>query len=74
MNASKLKNLPLSHRNKWAGLTDEEKAEAIKEDEESITPKQHADITAFVQEQLKKGIKPRQIKKMVKKKFKVILI
>lgn len=71
---SKLKNLPLSHRNKFAGMTDEQKEEAIKKDEASIDPKVHAEIKAYVQELLAKRMKPRQIKKMVKKKFKVILI
>lgn len=70
----KLSQLPLEVRQRFHGMTDDEKIAAIKKYEEEMAADKHAEIQEYVKEQLKKGLKPRQIKKMVKKKFKVILI
>lgn len=74
MNPSKLKNLPQDVRRRFNGMTDEEKEAEIKKYEEEVGAEKQAEIQKFVNMQLSKGIKPRQIKKMVLKKFKVVVI
>jgi len=74
LNPSKLKNLPQDVRRRFNGMTDEEKETEIKKYEEEVGAKKQAEIQKFVNIQLSKGIKPRQIKKMVKEKFKVVVI
>jgi len=74
MNPDKLKNLPQDIRRRFNGMTDKEKEAEIKKYESEMTPEKQAEIQKFVNVQLSKGVKPRQIKKMVLKKFKVVLI
>lgn len=74
MISTKLSKLPLEVRERFKGMTDDEKIAAIKKYEEEMSAATHTEIQEFVREQMKKGIKPRQIKKMVKKKFKVIIV
>ena len=71
---AKLSQLPLPVRERFKGMTDDEKIAAIKQYEDDMSAATHAEIQEYVKEQMRKGIKPRQIKKMVLKKFKVVII
>ena len=56
------------------GMTQEEKLAEIKKNETEMSPELHADIQKFVSEQLRLGKKKRQVRKLVKSKYKIIVV
>lgn len=56
------------------GLSYEEKVAEIKKNEQEMPKELHAEIQQFVRDELKKGKTKRQIRKLVKKKYKIIIV
>jgi DNA-binding transcriptional regulator YhcF (GntR family) len=69
-----LSHLPLPVRQRFKGMTEAQQQEVIEKYNKEMTPELHAEIQEFVNKMLKKGHKPRRIKKMVKEKFKVFVV
>lgn len=71
---AKLARLPLKVRDQFKGMTIDQQVAAIKEYEEKMDKDKHQLIQKFVTDQQRKGCSHRQIRKMVLKKFKVVII
>ncbi len=56
------------------GMTQEEKLAEIKKNEEEMPKELHDEIQAYVREQLRLGKTKRQVRKLVKKKYHIIVV
>lgn len=70
----KLEHLPQDVKRRFMGMTKQEQVEMIRRDEQALSSELHEEIQAFVIEHRKQGIGIREIKRLVKKKYKVEII